>query len=63
MVTIRQITKRKDFKKFVRFPTNLYKDNPNYIPPMEMDEMKMTSKSKLEKIRADSSFRYFPVIG
>lgn len=44
MLTIRQITKKKDYKKFVRFPTNLYKDNPNYIPPMEMDEMKMTSK-------------------
>lgn len=44
MYTIRQINKRKDYKKFVRFPTNLYKDNPNYIPPMEMDEYKMTTK-------------------
>ncbi len=44
MFTIRQISKRKDFKKFVRFPTNLYKDNPNYVPPMESDEYKMTTK-------------------
>lgn len=44
MVTIRKIEKRKDIKKFVRFPTELYKDNPNYIPPMEMDEYKMATK-------------------
>ncbi len=44
MFTIRKINKRKDYKKFVRFPTELYKDNPNYIPPMEADELKMTTK-------------------
>lgn len=44
MYTIRQISKRKDLKKFVRFPTNLYKDNPNYVPPMEADEYKMATK-------------------
>lgn len=44
MFTIRQINKRKDYKKFVKFPTELYKDNPNYVPPMEMDEYKMTTK-------------------
>ena len=44
MFTIRKINKRKDYKKFVRFPTELYKDNPNYVPPMESDEYKMTTK-------------------
>ncbi len=44
MFTIRQINRRKDYKKFVRFPTLLYKDNPNYVPPMESDEYKMTTK-------------------
>ena len=44
MYTIREISKRKDFKKFVKFPTELYKDNPNYVPPMESDEFKMTSR-------------------
>ncbi len=44
MFTIRKIEKRKDFKRFVKFPTELYKDNPNYIPPMEADEYKMTTK-------------------
>ena len=44
MFTIRKINKRKDYKKFVKFPTKLYKDNKNYVPPMEMDEYKMTTK-------------------
>ena len=44
MVTIRQISKRKDFKRFVKFPTELYRNNSNYIPPMESDEYKMTTK-------------------
>ena len=44
MFTIRKIEKRKDYKRFVRFPTELYKDNPNYVPPMEADELKMTTK-------------------
>lgn len=43
MLTIRKIDKKKDYKKFVKFPTELYKDNPNYIPPLEMDEYKMTT--------------------
>ncbi len=44
MFTIRKIEKRRDYKKFVKFPTELYKDNPNYVPPMEADEYKMTTK-------------------
>lgn len=44
MLTVRKIDKKKDYKKFVKFPTELYKDNPNYIPPLEMDEYKMTTK-------------------
>lgn len=43
MLTIRRIEKRKDLKKFVKFPTELYKDNPNYVPPMEADEYKMAT--------------------
>lgn len=44
MFTIRKINKRADIKKFVKFPTELYKNNKNYVPPMEMDEYKMATK-------------------
>ena len=56
MFTIRKITKKKDFKKFVRFPTELYKDNPNYIPPMESDEMKMTGKNNAHYNECDQAY-------
>ncbi len=56
MFTIRKINKRKDFKKFVKFPTELYKDNPNYIPPMESDEYKMTTKRNAHYNECDQAY-------
>ena len=38
MVEVREVKNRKEFKKFVKFPTILYKDNPYYVPPIELDE-------------------------
>ncbi len=46
MITVRQINKQKDFKKFVRFPTELYKDNKYYVPPFEQDELDLTNPKK-----------------
>ncbi|MBO5344669.1 MAG: GNAT family N-acetyltransferase, partial [Clostridia bacterium] len=56
MFTIRKIEKRKDYKKFVKFPTELYKDNPNYIPPMEMDEFKMTTPKNAHFEECDQAY-------
>ena len=56
MFTIRKIEKRKDYKKFVKFPTELYKDNPNYIPPMEMDEFKMTTSRNAHFKECDQAY-------
>jgi len=46
MITVRQITKRKDLKKFVKFPTNLYKNNKSYVPPFEQEELNLTNPKK-----------------
>lgn len=56
MFTIRKINKRKDFKKFVKFPTELYRNNPNYIPPMESDELKMTTKKNAHYPECDQAY-------
>ena len=56
MFTIRKINSRKDYKKFVKFPTNLYKDNPNYIPPMESDEYKMTTSKNAHFAECDQAY-------
>lgn len=39
MVEIREVKTRSDLRKFVRFPHQLYKDNPCYVPLLDMDEM------------------------
>ncbi len=56
MIKIKQITTRRDFKRFVKFPTALYKNNPNYIPPMEADEYKMTTKKNAHYNECDQSY-------
>lgn len=46
MVEVREVKTKSEFKKFVRFPTNLYKNNPNYVPPIELDELNLTNPKK-----------------
>lgn len=46
MVTIKQIHSKKDFKKFVDFSLKLYKDCPNYVPPLYSDEINLTNPKK-----------------
>lgn len=58
MVEVREVKTKKEFKKFVRFPTELYKDNPNYIPPIELDEYNLTNPKKNASFE-DSEAIYF----
>lgn len=46
MVEVRQVKTKKEFKKFVKFPTELYKGNPYYVPPFEIDELNLTNPKK-----------------
>lgn len=43
MITIREVTTKKDLKAFVHFPNELYKGNPYYVPQIEsMDRDTLT---------------------
>lgn len=44
MLEIREVKTKKEQKRFVEYPNKLYKGNPNYVPPLYMDEMKMFKK-------------------
>lgn len=46
MIEVKQIKSKKEFKKFVKFPTELYKCNPYYVPPIELDEYNLTNPKK-----------------
>ena len=40
MIIIKEVKTKKDLKKFIKFPIKLYKDYPNYIPPIIQDDIK-----------------------
>lgn len=58
MIEVREVKTKKEFKKFVKFPTELYKDNKNYVPPFELDEFNLTNPKKNASFE-DSEAIYF----
>lgn len=45
MIEIREVTSRKERRAFVRFPLELYRDNPCFVPPLYADEMACFKKN------------------
>lgn len=41
MITISEVKTKKDIKEFIEFPLMLYKNEPNFVPPLYSDEKKM----------------------
>lgn len=52
MIKIIEVKNRKDRKEFLNFPLRMYKDNPNFVPPLYADEKKMFTKNSLITILA-----------
>ena len=46
MLEIKEIKNEREFKKFVRFPMELYKNCQNYVPSIELDEYNLTNPKK-----------------
>ena len=44
MVSIKEVTTAKDLKRFIKFPFELYKGHPLWVPPLISDEKKTLSK-------------------
>lgn len=45
-ITIKEITRKNDLKKFIKFPNKLYEDNKFYVPPLISAELETLSKDK-----------------
>lgn len=56
-ITIKEVQTKKDLKKFIRFPHTLYKNDPMYIPALDMDEIATLSKTNPAFAHCDA--RYF----
>jgi GNAT superfamily N-acetyltransferase len=46
MITILEATTKKQLKSFVKFPFDLYKNHPYWVPPLVADELDTFDKSK-----------------
>jgi len=46
MVTVKEISTKKDIKKFIKFAWQVYKNDPNWVPPIILDTMNMLDKQK-----------------
>ncbi|MBO4563590.1 MAG: N-acetyltransferase [Clostridia bacterium] len=44
MVEVREVKTRKEQREFLDFPLEMYKDEPNFVPPLYMDEKKIFRK-------------------
>ena len=54
MITVKEATTKKLQREFVNYPVKLYKDNPNFVPPLYGDEMKMFKKDYVYNDMCDS---------
>lgn len=45
MVTVKEVSTRRERREFLDFPLRMYKDNPCFVPPLYMDEKKIFSKN------------------
>ncbi len=46
MLTIKEIHSKKEIKDFITFAWQIYKNDPNWVPPLIMDTMNMMDKQK-----------------
>ena len=56
MIEIKQVSTKKQRKQFVEFPLQLYKDHPNFVPPLYADEMSMFNSNYFYNDQAKSVF-------
>ncbi|MDR0603634.1 MAG: hypothetical protein LBG80_04945 [Bacteroidales bacterium] len=41
MISIKEVTTKREIRQFIRYPKRLYKHCPYYVPPLDADEYKM----------------------
>lgn len=57
MVTVREVSGKKDIKAFIELPLEMYKGNPSFVPPLYLDERALFKPNNTAYI--DSSSKFF----
>ncbi len=58
MITLKELTTPSQLKEFVKFPFGLYKDEPNWVPPIINDELESMDPKK-NPVFKNADARYF----
>ena len=58
MITIKEATTKAELKEYIQFPFTLYKDNPNWIPPLINDELTTFDKTKNPAFASAEAYFY-----
>lgn len=58
MITIKEVASKKDFLDYVKFPFELYKNNPYWVPPLIQDEIETFDKTKNPAFQSAEAFFY-----
>ena len=61
MITIKEMTSKKELKAFVKFPFKLYKNNKFWVPPIIKDELE-TFDATINPVFKHAEARYFVAI-
>jgi hypothetical protein len=46
MVTVERVSTRRQKRMFINFPSSIYKDHPNYVPQLKMDDYELMNTRK-----------------
>ena len=44
MITLKEMSTKKEMKQFVKFPFSIYKNNPYWVPPIIKEELEVLNK-------------------
>ena len=58
MITLKEMTTPRELKQFVKFPFSLYKNEPNWVPPIVADELDSMDPAK-NPVFKNAEARYF----
>ncbi|HLP65443.1 GTP cyclohydrolase [Flavobacterium sp.] len=58
MITIKEAITKAELKEYIKFPFTLYKDNPNWIPPLINDELTTFDKTKNPAFTSAEAYFY-----
>ncbi len=61
MITLKEMSTKKEMKQFVKFPFSLYKNNPYWVPPIIKEELEVLDKEANPAFE-NAEARYFVAI-